>query len=78
MCFQNFSSWPHPLKRPLYVSAFYGYLVHCKFSIVYGGRELRLKIFKFVGIIFVIFFKNFVLFLIFLFRIKASESKICH
>ena len=41
---------------------------------IYGGRELPLKIFKLLGIGFVIFF-NFDLFLIFLFKIKASESK---
>jgi len=43
---------------------------------MYGSRELPLKIFKFVGIIFVIIFFSFDLFLIFLFKIKASESKI--
>ena len=41
---------------------------------VYGGRELPLQIFKSLGISFVIFF-YFDLFLMFLFKIKASESK---
>ena len=61
-------------------------LIRCYFSLcfisfvafmrtsVYGGRELPLQIFKFLGISFVIFL-NFDLFLIFLFKIKASESK---
>ena len=42
--------------------------------LIYGGRELPLKILKFVGIIFVFFF-NFDLLLIFLFKIKVSESE---
>ena len=42
---------------------------------VYGGRELPLKILKFVGIIFVNFFLNFDLLLFFFYKIKASESE---
>ena len=42
---------------------------------LYGGRELPLKILKFVGIIFVIFFLNFDLLLIFLFKIKKNKMK---
>ena len=41
----------------------------------YGGRELPLKILKFVGIIIIIIFFNFDLLLIFLFKIKVSESE---
>ena len=40
---------------------------------MYGGRELPLKIFKFLGISFI--FLNFDLFLIFLSKIKAREGK---
>ena len=40
--------------------------------LIYGGRELPLKILKFVGIIFVIIFQNFDLLLIFLFKIKKK------
>ena len=40
---------------------------------MYGGRELPLKILKFVGIIFIFF--NFDLLRIFLFKIKVSESE---
>ena len=41
----------------------------------YGGRELPLKILKFVGIIFVNFFLILIYYYFFLYKIKASESE---
>ena len=64
LSFENLSCHPTPAMRN------YGL-----WGRVYGGRELPLKILKFVGIIFVNFFLNFDLLLFFFYKIKASESE---